>query len=43
MVGPSAFWSGIALAFDAVKMGVKITVPKLKSLLESNIDWPIAV
>jgi hypothetical protein len=43
MVGPSAFWLGMALAFAAVRTGVKVTVPKLKSRLESNIDWPITV
>lgn len=41
-VGSAAFRSGVALGFAIVKMGVKLTVPKLKSLFESKIDWPMA-
>lgn len=31
-----------AAEFGAVKNGIKLTVPKLKSFLKSQIDWLIA-
>ena len=34
--------TGVASGFGAVRKGVKVTVPKLKSFLLSKIDWLIA-